>query len=158
MKYIIILLSVINILLSTSINGQIAPVRKSSTTIKQPILTTKQAIILENATKNLQLDNVTIKSISFKSLNDVAALLTRKPDWKLRIDGHTNSTSLSASDRNLLKRQLYAIQAYLVQKGVARDRFILNWGGEHNNFMSSGNTQSAKANNRRVEFVVLQQD
>ena len=154
MKYFTCLLAII-FAFNTQVNAQVAPTNNSTATFTQPKLTTEEVKIVENAAKNLVFDNSEINPSSFKSLDELATLLVRKPDWKLRISGHTASTGTSTTRTVSNEEYIKKIRDYIEKRGIARDRFILNWGGENSNFTTSSSTTSGRAQNRRVQLSIL---
>jgi outer membrane protein OmpA-like peptidoglycan-associated protein len=81
-------------------------------------------------------------------------LLVRKPDWKLRIAGHTDDVGAASSNMRLSKNRSNAVTDYLNSRGVAEERFIVEWYGETKPIVP--NTSSAnRQKNRRVEMEVV---
>ena len=55
----------------------------------------------------------------FKAILDSLAVVLRlHPDWKLRIEGHTDSWGTEAYNQDISKRRAIAAKAYLLQIGV----------------------------------------
>lgn len=98
------------------------------------------------------LDGYEVKKSEYEKLYHVASVLKQNPDIKVAVIGHTDR---SASNRynNVLSynRAKAAIDFLVSQHGIARDRLILNWGGEDTALVPS---KGANYINRRVEFKV----
>lgn len=121
-----------------------------------PELNEEEEEILNTAFENLEFESAksVIRKTSYESLDSLASLLVRKPDWKLKIAGHTDSDGSSANNMKLSKNRSNAVKDYLNSRGVNEDRFIVEWFGEDKPLVP--NTSSAnKQKNRRVEMEVV---
>jgi outer membrane protein OmpA-like peptidoglycan-associated protein len=79
----------------------------------------------------------------------IAELMKDTPDLRLRVEGHTDSTGTPDYNLELSKRRALAVAEYLVDHGIAADRFVLVGKG-----MSEPLTEdAADPRNRRVQFV-----
>ncbi len=98
------------------------------------------------------LDKYGIKTSEFAKLHNVATVMRLNPDVKVVANGHTDRLAGNCYNDVLSYNRAQAAIDYLTTKyGIARDRFILNWGGENTTLVdaSGGNMM-----NRRVEFIV----
>lgn len=84
-------------------------------------------------------------------LDRIAAYMVEKPDLRLQIDGHTDSTGPEAYNMSLSKRRAEAVQAYLGSKGVATTRLVTKGYGPSSP-IASNDTREGRRQNRRVEF------
>lgn len=100
-------------------------------------------------------NSATVRKQSARKLREIAGILQRNPDWRLRIDGHTDSIGSEASNTDLSRRRAEAVKAALVHDhGIAADR--LNTGGYgESNPKDSNDTAEGRARNRRVELTRL---
>ena len=71
-----------------------------------------------------------IKAVSYESLNELADLLKKKPDWRLRISGHTDNVGSESSNLRLSQKRSTSVAAFLVNRGIAESRFLVEWFGE----------------------------
>ncbi len=94
----------------------------------------------------------TLKPASEKVLGDVLSLLQAQPDWKMEIEGHTDSTGTKAGNLTLSQQRAAAVVAWLVNKGVARARLTAAGLGDTKPVADNG-TELGRARNRRVELV-----
>lgn len=86
-------------------------------------------------------------------LREIAAALERHPDWKLRIDGHTDGIGGEASNLELSRRRAAAVKAALVKRhGIAGDRLFTGGFGESRPKADNA-TAEGRALNRRVELT-----
>lgn len=81
-------------------------------------------------------------------------------DWMLRVDGHTDTTPLSGNGSykdnwELSQARALAIVRSLISQGdMSPDRLAANGLGEYQP-LKSGNSDQAKAKNRRIELVLV---
>jgi outer membrane protein OmpA-like peptidoglycan-associated protein len=107
-----------------------------------------------------ELDRATIKPGSFPSLDAVAKAMSERPQVKVRIEGHTDSTGTEPHNRRLSQRRAEAVAIYLRQKGIAPDRLEAVGRGSdrpiapNRNADGSDNPQG-RAKNRRTEFHIV---
>jgi len=105
---------------------------------------------------NFDTGKATIKRDSWAVLDQVAKVLRENPQVKrVRIDGHTDSQGSASLNRSLSKRRAEAVVQYLVEKGIARQRFDSAGFGEDQP-IADNRTALGRAKNRRVEFTVLE--
>jgi outer membrane protein OmpA-like peptidoglycan-associated protein len=84
---------------------------------------------------------------------EVAALLQRHPDWRIRFDGHTDNVGTAAANLDLSKRRAEAVKAAVAQKlGGGPERFE-SAGYGAGSPRESNATPEGRARNRRVEMI-----
>jgi OmpA-OmpF porin, OOP family len=93
-----------------------------------------------------------LKADSEKVLGDVLSLLQAQADWKMRIEGHTDSTGTKAGNQVLSEQRAAAVVSWLVAKGVAAERLTAVGMGDTKPVADNG-TDAGRAKNRRVELV-----
>jgi hypothetical protein len=94
-----------------------------------------------------------IREESEPTLQDIADILRRHPDWKLSIEGHTDSIGDDAYNLQLSRRRFAAVRAALVStKGIAGARLVTGGFGESRP-NDTNDTVEGRARNRRVELV-----
>lgn len=90
-------------------------------------------------------------------LNDVARVLVDNPQIrKVEVSGHTDSVGDAGANKRLSQARAESVKAFLVRKGVAAERLIPVGYGEENLVISLDDTKEKQAQNRRVEFLVLE--
>jgi outer membrane protein OmpA-like peptidoglycan-associated protein len=94
----------------------------------------------------------TLKPQSEKVLGDVLSLLQAQPDWKMKIEGHTDSTGTKAGNQTLSQQRAAAVVAWLTQNGIARSRLTPAGLGDTKP-IADNSTEQGRARNRRVELV-----
>jgi outer membrane protein OmpA-like peptidoglycan-associated protein len=88
-------------------------------------------------------------------LDTVAAILVSHPEIeKLRIEGHTDNRGDASYNLDLSQRRAEAVAAYLVKKGVARERLEPKGLGPAQPIADNA-TKEGRAKNRRVEFKIV---
>jgi outer membrane protein OmpA-like peptidoglycan-associated protein len=101
---------------------------------------------------NFDSDSDVLRDESKPTLDRIAALLKAKADWKLTIEGHTDSTATAAHNQQLSQRRAEAVKAYLQKAGI--DGARLKAAGLGATRPVAGNeTEIGRAQNRRVELV-----
>ena len=96
-----------------------------------------------------------IRPESFPLLDQVAAILTERPDiTKVQVEGHTDTRGPDARNLALSQARADSVRAYLLSKGVAPERLVAVGFGETRP-VEKAETPAAWDQNRRVEFVIL---
>lgn len=99
-----------------------------------------------------------IKTVSYPLLDEIAETLAANPDLTLvEVAGHTDSDGKEQSNLVLSQARAEAVRTYLINKGIDESRLVAKGYGEAQPVDDNG-TAEGKANNRRVEFVILEQD
>ncbi len=113
--------------------------------------------ILKKAFSNLEFAAAKdiIKSTSFESLNELAELLKKKPEWKIKISGHTDNAGKPATNMVLSKKRAEAVKKYLISKGVAAARIKTEWFGQTKP-VADNKTEAGRQKNRRVEMMIIE--
>lgn len=90
-------------------------------------------------------------------LDEVAAALVKSKSKGFVIEGHTDSQGSDSTNMDLSKRRAEAVRNYLVERGVPAEEVRAIGKGEGTPVAENG-TAEGRANNRRVEIVVLKAD
>jgi outer membrane protein OmpA-like peptidoglycan-associated protein len=118
-----------------------------------PKLTAEENDILSKAFSKLEFEggSTNIAAVSFPTLESLASLMNKKLDAKLRIAGHTDDVGEAEANLDLSKRRAEAVKKFLVDKGVAADRIIVEYYGEYRP-VADNSTPEGRQKNRRVEM------
>lgn len=101
---------------------------------------------------HFNLDKYSIKGTEYGKLHNVATVMKNNPSVRVVAKGYTDQLSGNCYNDVLSYNRANAVIDYLVSKyGIARDRFVLNWGGENDTLVP---TSGGNLINRRVEFMV----
>jgi outer membrane protein OmpA-like peptidoglycan-associated protein len=94
-----------------------------------------------------------IRSESEGSLLVIAEVLKRHPDWKLSVEGHTDSLLADDFNQKLSERRALAVkQALVTRHGIVAARLTTQGFGETRP-RAPNDTLAGRARNRRVELV-----
>jgi outer membrane protein OmpA-like peptidoglycan-associated protein len=95
-----------------------------------------------------------IRAESEPTLREITGMLTRHPDLRMLIEGHTDNVGGLAANRVLSEKRAAAVRAYLTQRGIAASR--LESKGYGDTMPAAPNdTPEGRQQNRRVELVRL---
>jgi len=112
----------------------------------------EQTVILR--TVNFEFNKDTLTSEAKDALDLVAAGLASQPKLTVQIDGHTDSVGSAAYNLKLSKKRAESVRVYLIGKGVDGSRLAAEGFGKTKP-IASNDTETGRAENRRVEFQVL---
>ena len=97
-----------------------------------------------------------IQKKSFELLDNIATVLTSHPEIKaVRVEGHTDNAGDAAKNKDLSDRRAKAVVKYLTDKGVDASRLVGEGFGQERPIADNA-TDDGKAQNRRVEFAIVQ--
>ncbi len=121
-----------------------------------PKLEEKEVEILRLAFENLEFETAKaiIRESSYASLNELAALLVNKPNYGLRIAGHTDNQGSDEYNLILSKDRAEAVKTYLMNKGVSSTKLVTEYYGETKP-IETNDTDEGRQKNRRVEMTVI---
>ena len=100
-------------------------------------------------------DKSDLKEDALVKLNDVYSLLRKNKAMYLEIDGHADVIGNDAYNLELSKKRAEAVIEHLVKRGIDRGRLNINYFGSKVPAVNE-DTDQARAQNRRVEFQVLE--
>jgi outer membrane protein OmpA-like peptidoglycan-associated protein len=100
-------------------------------------------------------NKATIKPESMKEINRIKAIMDQNPKVRYEVQGHTDGTGDEASNQKLSERRAQAIVDKMVELGISPSRLVPVGKGESEP-ISTNETEAGRAQNRRVEFVVIQ--
>jgi outer membrane protein OmpA-like peptidoglycan-associated protein len=98
-------------------------------------------------------DRYTLRSGAREKLAKVAGVVLAYPDLRLEVEGHTDSLGTDSYNQSLSERRAAAVQAYLVEQGIASDVIVHRGFGEARPIVTN-DTAEGRQQNRRVEVVV----
>jgi len=108
---------------------------------------------------NFDTGKATIKPESFRVLDEVGDILTRWPELRIEIAGHTDARGSDARNQVLSDARAKAVLGYLLDKfpELRPERFTAKGYGETQP-IASNTTALGMSKNRRVEFKVLNKE
>ncbi len=93
-----------------------------------------------------------IRPESERVLKEIAGVLKVHPQWKLRIDGHTDGIGNDAQNLELSKRRSAAVKAALVTRYDINAARLVTGGFGKSQPQATNETPEGRARNRRVEL------
>ena len=102
-------------------------------------------------------DKTDIKPAAERNLKNLAASLQKNPETNILIIGHTDNTGASAYNIDLSVHRAAAVKDYLKSDGVDGSRLTIDGKGETEP-IADNNTAAGRAQNRRVEIVIVAND
>lgn len=111
---------------------------------------------LEVAMRAVQFDlgRSTLKTESFRILNQVADIMRRYPDYNLMISGHTDNSGSATINQRLSEKRAQTCYEYLISRGIKSSRLGFAGYGETRP-MADNSTKEGRELNRRVEFDLI---
>ncbi len=101
---------------------------------------------------NFDFNSDKLRAESKVVLDQIVAILGEHPDWKLGIEGHTDSVGGAAFNQTLSEKRAKAVVAYLTAAKIAADRLDAKGLGLTAP-IAENDTDIGRARNRRVELV-----
>lgn len=102
-------------------------------------------------------DSDIIRPESYPKLEMIAQVLARHPEWKVRVEGHTDSDGSYRYNMVLSQKRAVAVRKVLVDSGVEETKIVAKGYG-FTQKVATDSTEAGKAQNRRVSIVVEQED
>jgi len=94
-----------------------------------------------------------LKSGGMRNVQKLAEFLTQYPQYKVSVEGHTDSRGTDEHNQDLSERRAYAVRTALMEMAISSDRVATRGYGEA--FPVAGNdTAASRQLNRRVEIIV----
>ena len=86
-------------------------------------------------------------------LSRVAGILLATPDYRLSVEGHTDSSGGANYNQRLSERRAEAVRSYLIESGLSADLMTSLGHGEARP-ITKNRTPAGRRKNRRVEIVI----
>jgi outer membrane protein OmpA-like peptidoglycan-associated protein len=125
--------------------------KKPNVVISGKEITIKQQI-------QFALDSAVILPDSFGLLTEIADTLIRHGEIKrVEVQGHTDNSGTADHNKMLSEQRAEAVVAWLTQHGVTSDRLVARGYGQEKPLVPNV-TAGNRAQNRRVQFIILEKD
>ncbi len=95
----------------------------------------------------------TLRAESEPVLKEIAAVMSKHPDWTLSVDGHTDNVGDASSNLDLSKRRATAVKDALVSRYQIAAGRLIPAGLGASRPKEPNDTPEGRARNRRVELV-----
>jgi outer membrane protein OmpA-like peptidoglycan-associated protein len=113
------------------------------------------AMTLSNV--NFYFNSTYLKEHSYPILDSVANFILANPHVELEVAGHTDDEGPAEYNLTLSEGRAQAIAKYLTSRGIDPSQLIARGYGEEKP-IDTGITKAAKARNRRVELIVIEEE
>ncbi|MCW3075171.1 MAG: hypothetical protein JWP69_2240 [Flaviaesturariibacter sp.] len=106
--------------------------------------------------KHVYFDNgkSTIKTTSFKQLDEIAAYMKTRMNEQYEIGGHTDNSGNITDNLTLSEKRAESVRAYLIKKGIDQKRIISKGFGSKYP-VAENNSPEGKQKNRRTEVKII---
>jgi outer membrane protein OmpA-like peptidoglycan-associated protein len=98
----------------------------------------------------------TIKPQSFNLLDQVALTIKAHPEFKIRVEGHTDSQGKQDANIKLSQERAESVRTYLIKKNIEPDR-LQSVGYGPATPIADNKTKAGREANRRVEFHIVEE-
>lgn len=113
-----------------------------------------EGIVVEfNSNVLFAFDKSNLSGDSESTLNKLVTVLTKYPDTNIELQGHTDDKGSDKYNQSLSERRAKEVSRYLKDKGVTAQRVTVKGFGETIPKYDNS-TESGRAQNRRVEFLI----
>jgi len=102
-------------------------------------------------------DKTALKSAARSNLQNLATSLNSNPQTNILIVGHTDNTGSATYNQDLSVRRAEAVKSFIVSNGVSSGR-LSTQGKGLTEPIADNSTESGRAQNRRVEIVIVAND
>lgn len=130
-------------------------VKKDTLVTKQFTSELNKPIILQNIT--FEFAKSQLKESSFAELNNLAAELKANPSYQINLSGHTDNIGQEEDNLKLSQARAKAVAEYLTSKGIAPTRITYKGYGSKQP-ITTNETEQGREQNRRVEFILSQDE
>ncbi|MGB7431906.1 MAG: OmpA family protein, partial [Ahrensia sp.] len=111
--------------------------------------------LLQSGQIRFETNEAIISETSFGLLDQLAFTAQTCPDTTIEVGGHTDSDGSADYNQRLSESRATAVVDYLTASGVSADRLDAKGFGEDQP-IADNTTEEGKAQNRRIEFTVIQ--
>ena len=121
-----------------------------------PVIEKEEQEVLNTAFSNLEFETNldVIKSGSKPALVELANTLKKKPEWKLKLSGHTDNVGDDDANMILSKKRAESVKKFLTSQGIDEGRIKTEFFGESQP-IEDNSTAAGRQKNRRVEFKII---
>ncbi len=125
---------------------------------KNPLVTVAAKEIVIKQQIQFAIDSAVILPASTGLLNEIADVLIKNPRIrKVEVQGHTDNTGAPDKNMRLSEDRANSVVTWLTAHGVGADRLVAKGYGQDKP-LAPNVTEANKARNRRVQFVILDQE
>jgi outer membrane protein OmpA-like peptidoglycan-associated protein len=104
---------------------------------------------------NFETNKATLKPMAREKLSKLSGILLGFPgEYKLQIEGHTDSTGSDAYNQMLSQARADSVRSFLVVQGIPAERIPSTEGFGRTRPIAPNNTRANREKNRRVDIVI----
>lgn len=102
-------------------------------------------------------DSDDVKPSARENIKNLVASLNDNPDTDILVIGHTDATGTDRYNQGLSERRARSVSTYAVSQGLAKARTSTQ-GRSFHEPIADNDTEAGRAENRRVEIVIIAND
>lgn len=102
-------------------------------------------------------DRAELKAAAKSNIQNLASSMKNNPETNIMIIGHTDATGSDAHNYTLSDKRAAAVRAYATAQGISSSRLTTQGRGETEP-IADNSTEASRAQNRRVEVVIVAND
>jgi outer membrane protein OmpA-like peptidoglycan-associated protein len=104
---------------------------------------------------NFETNKATLKPMAREKLSKLSGVLLGFPsEYKLEIEGHTDSTGSDAYNQMLSQTRAESVRNFLVEQGIPAERIPSTQGFGRTRPIAPNDTRVNREKNRRVDIVI----
>jgi outer membrane protein OmpA-like peptidoglycan-associated protein len=104
---------------------------------------------------NFQTNKAALKPVAREKLSKLSGVLLGFPgEYKLEIEGHTDSTGSDAYNQKLSQLRAESVRDFLMEQGIPAERIPSTQGYGRTKPIASNDTKANRERNRRVDIVI----
>jgi len=104
---------------------------------------------------NFETNKATLKPMAREKLSKLSGVLLGFPgEYKLEIEGHTDSTGTDAYNQQLSQARAESVRNFLVEQGIPSERIPSTQGFGRTRPIAPNDTRANREKNRRVDIVI----
>jgi outer membrane protein OmpA-like peptidoglycan-associated protein len=104
---------------------------------------------------NFETSKATLKPVAREKLSKLSGVLLGFPgEYKLEIEGHTDSTGSDAYNQMLSQSRAESVRNFLVEQGIPAGRILSTQGFGRTRPIAPNDTRANREQNRRVDIVI----
>jgi outer membrane protein OmpA-like peptidoglycan-associated protein len=104
---------------------------------------------------NFETNKATLKPVAREKLSKLSGVLLGFPgEYKLEIEGHTDSTGTDAYNQKLSQGRAESVRNFLVEQGIPTERISSTQGFGRTRPIAPNDTRTNRERNRRVDIVI----
>ena len=119
-----------------------------------PITKIEKGLVFKFKNVNFNTATADLTPVSLEILDMVSKILSENKNLKIDVSGHTDNVGKPKANLDLSKRRAKAVMDYLLSKGALPSQ-MRSFGYGQTKPITTNSTVEGKAENRRVEFKVI---